>query len=166
MTPELDPQGLQESFSNLSRDFLHWFHVRFITWASTIAVRVIQSLWVYTVFVQVRRSHNSNELLSLVWQGCRSTLGWDTKTSFIFGYNLLLILDRHPRVTWSNPVINYRGYNGLQKYQRKSYAILFLATSANHMIDWFHNIKYYSCNISYAAKMTWGQILPIGRNTR
>ena len=24
-------------------------------------------------FVQVRRSHNSNELLSLVWQGCRST---------------------------------------------------------------------------------------------
>ena len=100
-------------------------------------------------FVQVRRSHNSNELLSLVWQGCRSTLGWDTKTSFIFGYNLLLILDRHPRVTWSNPVINYRGYNGLQKYQRKSYAILFLATSANHMIDWFHNIKYYSCNIWY-----------------
>ena len=145
----------------------HWFHLRFITWASTNAVRVRQALWVYTVINSSKFVDRIIQTSCWAWfDRAADPLGWDTKTSFIFGYNLLLILDRHPRVTWSNPVINYRGYNGLQKYQRKSYAILFLATSANHMIDWFHNIEYYSYNLSNAAKMTWGQILPIGWNTR
>lgn len=140
--PIYDLRWPQEPVSWPITWFLHWFHLRFVTWASTNAVRVRQALWVYTVINSSKFVDRIIQTSCWAWfDRAADPLGWDTKTSFIFGYNLLLILDRHPSVTWSNPAINYRGYNGLQKYQRKSYAILFLAVSANHMIDWFHNIK-------------------------